>query len=48
MHFIPTLLDKIKNSKHSKTLLKLYIVWCVIADAVLLSGIVWGIIHLWF
>ena len=45
---IPTLINKIKKSKHSKTLLKLYIVWCVIADVTLLAGIVWGVIHLWF
>jgi hypothetical protein len=45
---IPTLINKIKKSKHSKTLLKIYIVWCVVADVTLLVGIVWGVIHLWF
>ncbi len=42
------LVDKIKKSKHSKTLLKLYIVWCIVADVTLLVGIVWGAIYLWF
>ena len=41
------LIDKIKKSKHSKTILKLYIVWCIVADVTLLAGIVWGIVHFW-
>ena len=45
---IRTLLEKIKKSKHSKILLKIYIVWCVIADVTLLSSLIWGIIYLWF
>ena len=31
------LVDKIKKSKHSKTLLKIYIAWCIVADATLLG-----------
>jgi len=42
-----TLLQKIKESKHSKILLKVYLVWCVIADITLLSGIVWSFIYFW-
>jgi hypothetical protein len=45
---IRTLLEKIKKSKYSKTLLKIYIVWCVIADVTLLGGLIWGAIYLWF
>jgi hypothetical protein len=44
---IPTLINKIKKSKYSKTLLKIYIVWCVVADVTLLVGIIWGVFHLW-
>jgi hypothetical protein len=42
-----TLLQKIKESKHSKVLLKVYLVWCVIADITLLGGIVWSFIYFW-
>jgi hypothetical protein len=42
-----TLLQKIKESKHSKVLLKVYLVWCVIADIALLGGIVWSFIYFW-
>lgn len=45
---IRRLLEKVKKSKHSKTLLKIYIVWCVIADATLIGGLIWGAIYLWF
>jgi len=45
---IPTILDKLRKSKHSKTLLKIYIVWSVVADVTLIVGIIWGVIHLWF
>ncbi len=45
---IPSLIGKIKKSKHSKTLLKIYIAWSVVADVTLLAGIIWGVIHLWF
>ena len=45
---LPTLINKIKKTKHSKTLFKVYIVWCVVADVTLLVGIGWGVIHLWF
>ena len=41
------LFQKIKKSKHSKLLLKLYIVWCVVADLTLLSGIIWSFIYFW-
>ena len=41
------LLTKIKESKHSKLLLKLYIVWSICADITLLSGIIWGLIYFW-
>ena len=42
---IPTILRKVKESKHSKLLFKIYIVWCVVADLTLLGGIVWGLIY---
>ena len=42
------LYERIKKSKHSKTLLKIYIVWCIVADATLLGGLIWGAIYLWF
>jgi hypothetical protein len=45
---IPTILGKVRKSKHSKLLFKIYIVWCVVADITLLGGIIWGVIHLWF
>ena len=41
-------LKKLKKSKYSKPLLKLYIVWCVVADVALLGGIIWVVIHNWF
>jgi len=41
------LLLRIKNSKHSKLLFKLYIVWSIIADLVLVGGIIWGLIYFW-
>ena len=42
---IPTILRKVKESKHSKLLFKIYIVWCVVADLTLLGGIIWGLIY---
>ena len=47
LFFMRNLFQKIKKSKHSKLLLKLYIVWCVIADLTLLSGIIWSFIYFW-
>ena len=45
---IPTILRKVRESKHSKLLFKIYICWCVIADITLLGGLVWGAVYLWF
>jgi len=42
---IPTILGKVRKSKHSKLLFKIYIVWCVVADITLLGGIIWGLIY---
>ena len=43
-----SLVNKIKKSKHSKTLLKVYIAWCIVADLTLIGGLIWGAIYLWF
>ena len=45
MILLRTLLLRIKKSKYSKILFRLYIVWCVVADVTLLSGIIWGLIY---
>lgn len=41
------LLLRIKNSKHSKLLFKLYIAWSIVADLTLVGGIIWGLIYFW-
>ena len=45
MILLRTLLLRIKKSKYSKLMFRLYIVWCVVADVTLFSGIIWGLIY---
>jgi hypothetical protein len=45
---IASITKRIKKSKHSKTLLKIYLVWCVVADLTLIGGLLWGVVYLWF
>jgi|TARA_B110000211_G_C13697573_1_gene385968 hypothetical protein len=42
---IPTILAKVRKSKHSKLLFKLYIAWSICADLTLIGGIIWGLIY---
>lgn len=45
---IQRIASRIKKSKHSKTLLKIYLVWCVVADLTLIGGLIWGVVYIWF
>jgi len=47
MILLRSVLLRIKNSKHSKILFKLYIAWSICADLTLVGGIVWGIVYFW-
>ncbi len=45
---IQRITSRIKKSKYSKTLLKIYLVWSIVADATLIGGLIWGAVYLWF